>query len=73
MVAVVTAELRQTRSAVEAVDLDAEWLRAGRAMRAILDSGLFLRVRDVEHPVWQIHMLKEPMLTLPKVSVRSWD
>ena len=35
---------------------------AGQAIRAVLDSGLFIRVKDVEHPIWQLGMLKEPML-----------
>jgi hypothetical protein len=35
---------------------------AGAMIRALRQSGLFIRVRDVENPVWQIHMYKQPML-----------
>jgi hypothetical protein len=31
-------------------------------IKAMHASGLFIRVKDVDHPVWQIHMYKQPML-----------
>ena len=35
---------------------------AGAQLRAQMQSGLFVRVRDVENPVWQIHMRQQTLL-----------